>query len=147
MYGCKAFGADTLGPFCGNLVKYGYHMRQHYSVSTDIRTQPTIGISSRKPTYHQFLSGVPAHAPAPPGGPCVPAAAPALHDPLGRPVRLSSRLDSKVTRRAAGATQQLSDRRETPFWDRPIVLSRKPTKHPAGTHEGAYVLQHANQLW
>ena len=48
----------------------------------------------RKLLTPQSLSGAPAHVLAPPGGPCVPAAAPVLHHPLGRPVRLTGSLDS-----------------------------------------------------
>ena len=47
-----------------------------------------------KPNLHQSLSGLPAHVPAPPGGPCVPATAPIFPDPLERPVRLTGSADS-----------------------------------------------------
>ncbi len=76
----------------------------------------------------------------------MPAAAPVLHDALGRPVRLTGWPDSG----GAGATQRLSDRRETPLWRGPTGLSRKPAGAPRrGTCRAycrAYVLRPANQL-
>ena len=45
-----------------------------------------------------------------------------FHDLLERPVRLVGSPDSVATRRVAGTTQRLSDRRETPLWGRPTVF-------------------------
>ena len=72
------------------------------------------------------------------GGPCVSAAATVFHDPLGRNVRLTGSSDSRwAARPVAGATHQLSDRRETPLWRGPTGLSRKHAGAPRrGTCRG-----------
>ena len=69
-----------------------------------------------------------------------------LHHPLGRPVRVTGWPDSVATRQVAGATQRLSDRRETPLWRGPTVLSRAPAGAPRRGTCRAYVLRPANQL-
>ena len=55
---------------------------------------PINGHPPRKPTRHQSLSGLPAHIPAPRGGPCVPAATSVSHHPLECTVRLVGWPDS-----------------------------------------------------
>ena len=55
-------------------------------------------------------------------------------------------LDKVATQQAAGATPRRLDRRETPLWDGPAVLSRKPAGETRRGTCRAYVLQPANQL-
>ena len=52
--------------------------------------------------------------PPPGGGPCVPAAVPALHDPLGSPVRLSSQLE-RLPDRSPGRLINLQIAGKHPF--------------------------------
>ena len=128
--------ATYRAPQCHILLDHRFLIDLRMSLPTPITPPQTIPLL---PTYpHRYGVGWPTPTPA--AGPC-------FHDPLGRPVRLTGWSDPVLaTRRVAGATQRLSDRRETPLCDRPTGLSLKVAGAPHRDTCRAYVLRPANQL-